>query len=117
MGDEGFVGRGNRMGGLITPFRPYTMEGICGKNPVYHTGKVYSVAAWEISKELYKETGKDLSVMLVGQSGHSLSNPWNVVIAGTETVEESVIDNCVERVLKNPGHITERIIAQEYPMF
>ncbi|HKF16622.1 MAG TPA: methionine adenosyltransferase [Candidatus Dormibacteraeota bacterium] len=34
-GDEGTVGRGNRIGGLITACRPYTMEGICGKNPVY----------------------------------------------------------------------------------
>jgi S-adenosylmethionine synthetase len=33
-GDDGEAGRGNRVNGLITPYRPMTMESVAGKNPV-----------------------------------------------------------------------------------
>jgi S-adenosylmethionine synthetase len=32
-GDDGQVGRGNRVNGLITPYRPMTLEAAAGKNP------------------------------------------------------------------------------------
>jgi S-adenosylmethionine synthetase len=38
-GDDGEAGRGNRINGLITPYRPMTMESAAGKNPVTHVGK------------------------------------------------------------------------------
>lgn len=117
MGDEGFVGRGNRMGGLITPFRPYTMEGICGKNPVYHTGKMYSIAAWEISKKVYDNTGVDASVMLVGQSGQALSNPWNIVLTGDKAdVDISILLDAAREVLDNFDEVTRKILVGEYPL-
>ena len=117
MGDEGFVGRGNRMGGLITPFRPYTMEGICGKNPVYHTGKMYSVAAWEISKRIYENLREDVDVMLIGQSGHALSNPWNIILSGSRSdIDMDVVSKLSKEVLCNFNHITEKILAGEYQL-
>jgi S-adenosylmethionine synthetase len=48
-GDEGVVGRGNRVTGLITPLRPMNIEGASGKNPVYHVGKLYNLAAQRIA--------------------------------------------------------------------
>lgn len=117
MGDEGFVGRGNRMGGLITPFRPYTMEGICGKNPVYHTGKMYSIAAWEISKAIYEHLEVDANVMLIGQSGHALSNPWNIILSGDkENVDINMINTLAENVLNDFAGITQKILNGEYPL-
>jgi S-adenosylmethionine synthetase len=44
-GDDGQVGRGNRVNGLITPYRPMSLEAAAGKNPVTHVGKLYSVMA------------------------------------------------------------------------
>ncbi len=38
-GDDGEVGRGNRVNGLITPYRPMSMEATAGKNPVNHVGQ------------------------------------------------------------------------------
>jgi len=35
-GDDGQVGRGNRVNGLITPYRPMSLEAAAGKNPVSH---------------------------------------------------------------------------------
>lgn len=44
-GDDGQVGRGNRLNGLITPYRPMSLEAVAGKNPVTHVGKLYNVVA------------------------------------------------------------------------
>jgi S-adenosylmethionine synthetase len=48
-GDDGQVGRGNRVNGLITPYRPMTLEAAAGKNPVAHVGKLYNIAAHRIA--------------------------------------------------------------------
>ena len=40
-GDDGEVGRSNRVSGLITPYRPMTLEAAAGKNPTSHVGKLY----------------------------------------------------------------------------
>ena len=51
-GDDGQVGRGNRVNGLITPCRPMSLEAAAGKNPVSHVGKIYNVLANRISAAL-----------------------------------------------------------------
>jgi S-adenosylmethionine synthetase len=38
-------GRGNRVGGLITPCRPMTLEAAAGKNAAMHVGKSYSIVS------------------------------------------------------------------------
>lgn len=54
-GDDGQTGRGNRMNGLITPFRPMCMEAMAGKNPVTHVGKLYTTAANRIAAAVCSE--------------------------------------------------------------
>lgn len=51
-GDDGQVGRGNRVNGLITPYRPMSLEAAAGKNPVSHTGKLYNLLAERIARAL-----------------------------------------------------------------
>jgi S-adenosylmethionine synthetase len=51
-GDDGQVGRGNRVNGLITPCRPMSLEAAAGKNPVTHVGKLYNVVAGEIAESV-----------------------------------------------------------------
>ncbi|WP_018317121.1 methionine adenosyltransferase [Bradyrhizobium sp. WSM2793] len=51
-GDDGQVGRGNRVNGLITPCRPMSLEAAAGKNPVSHVGKIYNVLATRIAEAL-----------------------------------------------------------------
>jgi S-adenosylmethionine synthetase len=51
-GDDGQVGRGNRINGLITPTRPMSLEAAAGKNPVSHVGKIYNVVARGIAAAL-----------------------------------------------------------------
>ena len=54
-GDDGQVGRGNRVNGLITPGRPMSLEAAAGKNSLTHVGKIYNVLAREISAALIVE--------------------------------------------------------------
>ncbi|MCW5746196.1 MAG: methionine adenosyltransferase [Alphaproteobacteria bacterium] len=48
-GDDGEVGRGNRVNGLITPCQPMSLEAAAGKNPASHVGKIYNVMAQRIA--------------------------------------------------------------------
>jgi S-adenosylmethionine synthetase len=79
-GDEGVVGRGNRVNGLITPLRPMNVEGANGKNPVYHVGKLYNLAARRIAQRLYEATGQYAEVHLISATGQLLARPWRVAV-------------------------------------
>lgn len=54
-GDDGEVGRGNRVNGLITPYRPMSLEAAAGKNPVTHVGKIYNVIAREVAESVVRD--------------------------------------------------------------
>ena len=116
MGDEGFVGRGNRMGGLITPRRFYTMEGICGKNPIYHTGTMYSVASYIISKKINEAFNVNCSVEMIGQSGQPLANPFKITIYTDKQVDYNKCDQIASEVLDNFNKVSMGILNEEYPM-
>lgn len=91
-GDEGVVGRGNRVNGLITPLRPMNMEGANGKNPVYHAGKLYNLAAHRLAQRLHAATGDYAEVHLLSATGQRLDRPWRVVVqlATTSPVTDEV---------------------------
>ena len=83
-GDDGEAGRGNRANGLITPYRPMTMELVAGKNPVNHVGKLYNLVAGLIAADLVSEVEGILRPMFAGQrdrpanraaTGHRSADP------------------------------------------
>ncbi len=77
-GDDGSVGRGNRVSGLITPYRPMSMEAAAGKNPVTHVGKLYNILAFRIADEIYnaaKNDIKEVHVRIVSQIGRRIDDP------------------------------------------
>jgi S-adenosylmethionine synthetase len=79
-GDDGEVGRGNRVNGLITPGRPMTLEAAAGKNPVTHVGKLYNVAAHEISRDIVAAI-RDVAYaecILVSRIGRRIEEPQSV---------------------------------------
>ncbi len=77
-GDDGQAGRGNRANGLITPYRPMSLEGAAGKNPVTHVGKLYQVAAGRIARTLVDSVPGVLSAecYLVSRIGRPVADPW-----------------------------------------
>jgi S-adenosylmethionine synthetase len=76
-GDDGEVGRGNRVNGLITPYRPMNMEAAAGKNPVTHVGKLYNIVAQQIADTLVNELDEvnEAYCYLLSQIGSPVSEP------------------------------------------
>lgn len=75
-GDDGQAGRGNRVNGLITPFRPMTMESVPGKNAVSHVGKLYNIAAGLIAERVAQLDGvAEAHCLLVSSIGRPLTDP------------------------------------------
>jgi S-adenosylmethionine synthetase len=76
-GDDGEVGRGNRVGGLITPYRVMTLEAAAGKNPVSHVGKLYQLVAGRIASSITTELHgvDDATCVIVSQIGRPVDDP------------------------------------------
>jgi S-adenosylmethionine synthetase len=82
-GDDGEAGRGNRINGLITPFRPMTMESVAGKNAVTHVGKLYNIAASLVAQRLVDEVPNvdEAQCIFASQIGSPLDQPQAVEIS------------------------------------
>ena len=76
-GDDGQTGRGNRVGGLITPCRPMTLEAAAGKNVVSHVGKSYSIVAHHMAGELVAKCPDiaEATCVLVSRIGQPVDTP------------------------------------------
>lgn len=116
-GDEGIVGRGNRVNGLITPLRSINLEGACGKNPKYYTGKLYNVAAHQIAERLHKETRSACEVLLVSQAGQPLVEPWQTIVRLANKYDEKRVAWIVEEELARIPDITERLLAKTVRLY
>jgi S-adenosylmethionine synthetase len=117
-GDEGQVGRGNRMGGVISPARSFTMEGIAGKNPVYHVGKVYSAAAQDIAESISSRVGEACDVFLVSQMARPLADPWQALVRSCSgTHDPTWLRSVIEETMGDCSGITDRILRGEFRFF
>lgn len=76
-GDDGETGRGNRVSGLITPYRVMTMEAAAGKNPVSHVGKLYNLAAARLAAAIVTQVRgvTDAECVAVSQIGRAVTSP------------------------------------------
>jgi len=75
-GDDGEVGRGNRVNGVISFGRPMSLEAAAGKNPAAHVGKIYNVLAHRAAARIAELPGvADVHVALVSQIGRPIDDP------------------------------------------
>ena len=120
-GDEGVVGRGNRYNGVISFTRHMSMEACCGKNPVYHVGKLYTAVCSLISNEIFSLVGLETYVYLTSQIGRSLSDPWSACVeicGGNATpLQRQMIEEIIERNLANANETTQKIVRGELKLF
>lgn len=126
-GDDGSVGRGNRVNGLITPFRPMSMEAAAGKNPVTHIGKLYNIAANRIASNIYEEIGHneihDVFIRLVSQIGKPIKEPQVASIqlvvedSANYSSELDSAESITEEHLENIDELTEMVLNGEISVF
>ncbi len=112
-GDDGAVGRGNRVNGLITPNRVMSFEAIAGKNPVNHIGKIYNILAKHIANDIYDTIGKAVTVKIVGKIGEPIDEPLVTVVTfrdATTTDEKRRIRQIVDEHLCDVENITMKLI-------
>lgn len=81
-GDDGAVGRGNRVNGLITPFRSMSLEAAAGKNPVNHVGKIYNILSKKMAEDIVRSypSIRECNVAMVSQIGRPINDPGSVYI-------------------------------------
>ncbi len=108
-GDDGSVGRGNRVSGLITPGRPMSMEAASGKNPINHVGKIYNVLSFRMADRIVKEVPevKQCEVQLLSQIGSPIDSPRMAYIsllandknfAGAQKQAQNIADDMLAKI-------------------
>lgn len=121
-GDDGQVGRGNRASGLITPYRPMTLEAIAGKNPVSHVGKVYSIMTQLIAQKISEKIPevKQVYCYMVSQIGKPITDPqvvsieiWGVPAEKVQNEVKAVVDE----VLSNWKQIRDGFVNRQWQIY
>ena len=119
MGDDGSVGRGNRCNGLITPYRPMSMEATSGKNPITHIGKLYNIMSKLIAEDVAKKVSPDVEVRvrILSQIGKPVSQPLNCnvqLVSATENKKlgkwKQEAESIANDWLDNVDKVTDLII-------
>ncbi len=122
-GDDGEVGRGNRVNGLITPYRPMSLEAAAGKNPITHVGKLYNITANEIAKEVIKEISEveEAYVYMVSQIGKPVNQPLAVDVKVRSSQPSSSFQKRVEEIVNDKlaemKDIWKRLVSGEITVY
>jgi S-adenosylmethionine synthetase len=121
-GDDGQVGRGNRANGIITPFRPMTLEATAGKNPISHTGKIYNILANKIVSQItrnYPEI-EQASCYVVSEIGKPINEPQAInleLFSKQNPSLEKDIKSIVEENFAQLPTLWKEIIRREHSLF
>ncbi len=117
-GDDGQVGRGNRFGGLIMPYRPMSLEAAAGKNPAAHVGKTYHAVAHDIAERVLAETGaREVTVRLLSSIGSPVTEPQAAHVELVGETDESQVSAIVRDCLDDWDGVRDRLIAGAYELF
>lgn len=117
-GDDGQVGRGNRFGGLITPYRPMSLEAAAGKNPAAHVGKTYHAVAADISSRLIAETPvTEATIRLLSSIGHPVTEPQATHVEVVGDHDEADVAAIVKECLEDWRGVLDRLIAGDYEIY
>lgn len=123
-GDDGAVGRGNRVNGVIAPFRAASLEAAAGKNPVSHVGKLYNLMALEASRAISDQVPevRAVTVYILSQIGAPLDEP---LVATAQVAAQDgdfgpavrdkvaqILDTCLADI----DGLRERILRRELPV-
>jgi S-adenosylmethionine synthetase len=122
-GDDGQVGRGNRLNGLITPGRPMSLEAVAGKNPVTHAGKIYNAVAHDLAHALVAHIPQvsKAECLLVSRIGRPITEPAMVGVrvaayhphleAGLRGPVEEIVAAALEEIPRRAGAWVDDVVS------
>ncbi|MGB9845777.1 MAG: methionine adenosyltransferase [Methanothermobacter tenebrarum] len=121
-GDDGQVGRGNRCNGLITPYRPMSLEAVAGKNPVSHVGKIYSIMSQLIANRIKTQLPevKQVYVYMVSQINKPITQPQavNVELWGLDVNKvKPEVSKITSQVLESWREVRDGFLARRWPVY
>lgn len=117
-GDDGQVGRGNRFGGLITPYRPMSLEAAAGKNQAAHVGKTYHAFAEDITRRIIAETEADeTTIRMLSSIGHPVTEPQMVHVELAGPADDAAVEVIVKESLSDWLGVRDRLIAGFYDLY
>ncbi len=124
-GDDGEVGRGNRVNGLITPFRPMNMEAAAGKNPITHVGKIYNIVSKDIAERIVLELQQveEAYCYIVSRIGSPINRPLSFEVklrvpdeAVLQSLEPKIQEICRDEMDKL-ADLWRRVVSGEIQVF
>ena len=122
-GDDGQTGRGNRVCGLITPYRVMSVESVAGKNPVSHTGKLYNIIAPRIAQALVAQIPavRAAHCVLVSRIGQAVDEPQlvDVALGGPAPIKplEGTVGELVHAQLRQLRQLREELLAERLTLY
>ena len=122
MGDDGQVGRGNRVNRLITPGRPMSLEAAAGKNPYSHVGKIYNVLAHRIARRVCEQVPevKEATIRLLSTVGWPIDEPQMAAVEINGKINEAVQSRVMavaEREFDSLGGLIADLAAGRVPVY
>ncbi len=106
-GEEGLVGRGNAISGVISSHRVHTQESWAGKNPVYHTGRVLGYLTLKLARSIGVNLGVRCSVSAMTKCGDTLIPPRFLGISTNKTVDIKDVQEIVEKDFISADYLQE----------
>ncbi len=124
-GDDGQVGRGNRVNGLITPYRPMSLEALGGKNPVSHVGKLYNVLANRIAHAVVAEIpdAAEAQCFLLSRIGRPITEPQIADVGvrmaepGALAAQASRIGDIARAHIAGAGELWRTLVERPQPLW
>jgi S-adenosylmethionine synthetase len=115
-GDDGQVGRGNRVNGLITPYRPMSLEAAAGKNSISHVGKIYNLFANDLSRAIVERgLANEAHVYIASQIGKPINQPQvlDIRVKG-KSIDKNSIRKIANEMLDEMPSLWKSVIEGKY---
>jgi len=124
-GDDGSVGRGNRVTGVIAPFRSASLEAAAGKNPISHVGKLYNVLGLLTARDIVENVPevREAQVYVLSQIGHPLDQPLiasasvSTANGGLSDAVKKKVEEIIDRHLGDMVGLREKLEKMEVMLY
>ncbi len=113
-GEEGIVGRGNNINGIISTHRIHTFESWAGKNPVYHTGRVYGYMTAKLARSISEQFSVKCTITAITRCGDSLFPPYRLMVSTDHSVSDIDLGRFIEKLLYETDYVKEILLFRPW---